>query len=89
MTTAAAGIAQEILKQSILVGVLSIGAYLFYNDNRQMIKDYKEQTEININELRSAIKECNQRNEMIMQNQIDKNTEALKRVEDCLKNTRR
>jgi hypothetical protein len=54
-----------------------------------MIKDYKEQTEININELRGAIKECNRRNEMIMQNQIDKNTEALKRVEDCLNNTRR
>ena len=89
MTTATAAIAQEILKQSILVGVLSIGAYLFYNDNRQMIKDYKEQTEININELRSAIKECNRRNEMIMQNQIDKNTEALKRVEDCLNNPRR
>ena len=89
MTTATASIAQEILKQSILVGVLSIGAYLFYNDNRQMIKDYKEQTEININELRGAIKECNRRNEMIMQNQIDKNTEALKRVEDCLNNTRR
>lgn len=81
MTTAAAAIAQEIFKQSILVGVLAAGAYFFYNDNRQMIKEYKEQTEVNLNELRGAIKECNRRNEQILQNQIDKNTEVLQRVE--------
>jgi hypothetical protein len=41
MTTATAAIAQEILKQSILVGVLAIGAYFFYNDNRAMIEQYR------------------------------------------------
>jgi hypothetical protein len=88
MTTATASIAQEILKQSILVGVLAIGAYFFYNDNKVMIKEYKEQTQKQIDELREGIKDCNRRNETIMQNQIEKNTHALERVEDCLRNSR-
>jgi hypothetical protein len=41
MTTAGAAIAQEIFKQSILVGVLAIGAYFFYKDNRKTIEEHK------------------------------------------------
>jgi hypothetical protein len=84
MTTATAAIAQEILKQSILVGVLAIGAYFFYSDNKSMIQEYKIQTQKQIDELREGIKDCNRRNEMILQNQIEKNTHALERVEECM-----
>jgi hypothetical protein len=89
MTTATAAIAQEILKQSILVGVLAIGAYFFYNDNRKMIDDYRNETREEIKELKVDIKECNKNNEIILQNQIEKNNEALKRVEECLNLRRR
>ena len=89
MTTATASIAQEILKQSILVGVLAIGAYFFYNDNRKMIEEYRQETREEIRELKTDIKECNRNNEAILQNQIDKNNEAMKRFEEYLTRNRR
>jgi septal ring factor EnvC (AmiA/AmiB activator) len=89
MTTATASIAQEIIKQSVLVGVLAIGAYFFYNDNRQMIEEYRNETREEIRELKTDIKECNRNNEVILQNQIDKNNEAIKRFEDYLTRNRR
>lgn len=89
MTTATAAIAQEILKQSILVGVLAIGAYFFYTDNRSMIEEYRRETREEIKELKEGIRECNKNNEVILQNQIEKNNQALERVEQCLINRRR
>jgi flagellar biosynthesis/type III secretory pathway chaperone len=89
MTTAGAAIAQELLKQSILVGVLAIGAYFFYNDNRKMIEEYRQETREEIKILRDDVKDCNSRNEHILRNQIDKNNEALNRIEDCLNPRRR
>ena len=89
MTTATASIAQEILKQSILVGVLAIGAYFFYNDNRKMIEEYRQETRDEIRELKTDIKECNRNNEVILQNQINKNNEAMKRFEEYLTRNRR
>ena len=89
MTTATAAIAQEILKQSILVGVLAIGAYFFYNDNRKMIEEYRNETREEIRELKTDIRECNRNNEVILQNQINKNNEAMKRFEEYLTRNRR
>jgi septal ring factor EnvC (AmiA/AmiB activator) len=88
MTTAGAAIAQEIFKQSILVGVLSVGAYFFYNDNRAMIEQYREETRTEIKELKEGVRECNKNNQTILQNQIDKNNQALERVENYLINRR-
>jgi aspartate 1-decarboxylase len=88
-TIAVASIAQEILKKSITIGVLGIGAYLFYVDNRQMIEEYRQETRAEITELKSEIRTCNQNNKVILENQIEKNNAFLQRIEDYLTRNRR
>jgi hypothetical protein len=86
MTTAAAGIAQELLKQSILVGVLSIGLFFFYKDNKEMIQVYRKETKEEIQGMKDDIRDCNKRNEELVDRQLRKNNEHLERIERFINN---
>lgn len=83
-TIATAEIVQEIVKKSVTIAILFVAAYFFYNDNRKMIEDYRTETREEIKELKTDIKECNQNNKVILENQIEKNNAFLQRIEDYL-----
>ena len=83
-TIATAEIVQEIVKKSVTIAILCVAAYLFYNDNRNMIEDYRNETRSEIAELKSEIRTCNQNNKVILENQIEKNNAFLQRIEDYL-----
>ena len=83
-TIATAEIVQEIVKKSVTIAILCVAAYLFYNDNRSMIEDYRNETRSEIAELKSEIRTCNQNNKVILENQIEKNNAFLQRIEDYL-----
>jgi flagellar biosynthesis/type III secretory pathway chaperone len=88
-TIATAEIVQEIVKKSVTIAILCVAAYLFYNDNRNMIEDYRNETRTEIAELKSEIRTCNQNNKVILENQIEKNNAFLQRIEDYLMRNRR
>jgi flagellar biosynthesis/type III secretory pathway chaperone len=88
-TIATAEIIQEIVKKSVTIAILCVAAYLFYNDNRNMIEDYRNETRTEIAELKSEIRTCNQNNKVILENQIEKNNAFLQRIEDYLMRNRR
>lgn len=67
---------KEIAKQGILVLLLCISLFYFYQDNRR----HQERVEIRLNEVEKQVNECYKDNINIMKNQIDKNNLILEKM---------